>query len=294
MNKLLFLTFILLGCSNTPTPHEPTSVESKIESNAPPHFPKGKNVNAIEQNTIETRFAPPEGYQRITQPNNSFAHYLRNFELHPAGKEVLLFDGRIKPNQSAHVAVLNIDVGKRDLQQCADAVMRLRAEYLYEQQQFENISFKFVSGFKANYSNWRNGKKISVKGNKVNWVNTNDDQTTRQSFRNYLNMVFSYASTLSLEKELKPKRLKEIQIGDVFIQGGSPGHAVLVVDVAINEQTNDRAFLLAQSYMPAQEIHILKNPMLMPEVNPWYSVQEIENQLFTPEWTFERGDLRGF
>lgn len=292
MNKILIFAGIIASCSNPPS--NPTYVESKIESHVPAHFPKGKKINATEQNTIATRFTPPDGYQRTPQAANSFANYLRNFELHPTGKEVLLFDGRVKPNQSAHVAVLKIDVGKRDLQQCADAVMRLRAEYLYEQQQFENISFNFVSGFKANYSNWRNGKKISVKGNKVNWVNTNDDQTTKQSFRNYLNMVFSYASTLSLEKELKPKNLRDIQIGDVFIQGGSPGHAVLVVDVVINEQTNDKAFLLAQSYMPAQEIHILKNPMLMPEVNPWFSVQGVDNELFTPEWTFERNDLRGF
>ena len=51
-----------------------------------------------------------------------------------------------------------------------------------------------------------------------------------------------------------------LQPGDVFIKGGSPGHAVIVVDVAIYTQTGKKVFLLAQSYMPAQQIHILVNP----------------------------------
>ena len=51
-----------------------------------------------------------------------------------------------------------------------------------------------------------------------------------------------------------------MQIGDVFIKGGFPGHAVVVLDMAENDRTGQRVFLLAQSYMPAQDIHIMKNP----------------------------------
>lgn len=36
----------------------------------------------------------------------------------------MLYNGSQKPNQSVHYAVFDIDVGKEDLQQCADAVMR--------------------------------------------------------------------------------------------------------------------------------------------------------------------------
>jgi Domain of unknown function (4846) len=74
----------------------------------------------------------------------------------------------------------------------------------------------------------------------------------------------------------------------VFIRGGFPGHAVLVVDVAENA-SGKRIFLLAQSYMPAQDIHILRNPNA--RIDPWYHAVDRGN-LVTPEWTFQYTDLK--
>ena len=103
--------------------------------------------------------------------------------------------------------------------------------------------------------------------------------------------IFNYAGTYSLEKELQQIPINDVQIGDVFIQGGFPGHAVVVVDMAENE-TGEKRFMLAQSYMPAQDIHILKNPTNR-KLSPWYSTN-FEGNLYTPEWTFEASDLRRF
>jgi Domain of unknown function (4846) len=101
-----------------------------------------------------------------------------------------------------------------------------------------------------------------------------------------------YAGTLSLSKELKSKQVKDLSIGDVFIQGGSPGHAVIVVDVAIKGSNGEKVFLLAQSYMPAQEIHVLVNPN-DGGFSPWYSA-DFGEELVTPEWTFKRDMLKQF
>ncbi len=79
-----------------------------------------------------------------------------------------------------------------------------------------------------------------------------------------------------------------MEIGDVFIQGGSPGHAVIVVDLVVNSTTGEKRFLLAQSYMPAQDIHVLKNPN---STDSWYSMSEV---IETPEWTFRSSDLKRF
>jgi hypothetical protein len=76
-----------------------------------------------------------------------------------------------------------------------------------------------------------------------------------------------------------------------FVHGGLPGHAVIVVDVAVNEKTGDKIFMLAQSYMPAQEIHVLRN--FSSEFSPWY-VENFEEELETPEWTFDPGELMRF
>jgi hypothetical protein len=42
-------------------------------------------------------------------------------------------------------------------------------------------------------------------------------------------------------------------VGDVFIRGGSPGHAMLVVDMG-EDAAGRKIYLVAQSYMPSQLI----------------------------------------
>lgn len=241
-------------------------------------------------NTIQTRILPPSGFVRETAAPGSFAAYLRNLSLKAHGSDVKYHNGLSKGKSWVYAAVVDMEIGTRDLQQCADAVIRLRAEYLYKQKRYNEISFNFTNGFKAAYSEWMKGKRISVKGNTVNWTQTAKPSNTYSDFRKYLDIVFTYAGTLSLSKELKAKKLNNIKIGDVFIQGGSPGHAVIVVDIAVNPKTNDKVFLLAQSHMPAQDIQVLNNDE---EQCPWYSLN-FGNTLATPEWSFNKTDLKEF
>lgn len=245
-----------------------------------------------EGKTILERFSPPESFKRIEIDSNSFESYLRNLPLKEAKEKVKYFDGRTKNKSNVYDAVVDLPIGKRDLHQCADAVMRLRAEYFYVQKKYDSIHFNFTNGFRADYANWRKGKRISVNENNVSWQNSGQPSDSYKSFWKYLEMVFSYAGTASLEKEMKPISIGEMQIGDVFIKGGFPGHAVIVVDIAENESTGEQLFLLAQSYMPAQEIQLLKN-LNNSELSPWYS-SEIKGQLKTPEWTFTKNQLKRF
>ncbi len=243
--------------------------------------------------SISTRFSPPQGFIREELDKESFASYLRSFPLLGSKEPVYLYNGNLKGNQSTHEAILDIDVGDRDLQQCADAVMRLRAEYLWNQKQYDEIAFNFTNGWKFEYEKWREGNDLVVNGNTTSWKPGSSPKESYQDFRKYLDWVFMYAGTLSLSKELKPKKIEDVEIGDVFIYGGSPGHAVVVVDLAVNETSGDKAFILAQSYMPAQQIHVLKNDENKDE-SPWYFLSEVGAQLNTPEWTFQRDALMSF
>ena len=165
-----------------------------------------RQVETTDGTTISQRFQPPAGYQRTEAPANSFALYLRNLPLKPADAPVYLFDGRLKSNQSAHAAVVDMDTGNRDLQQCADAVMRLRAEYLFAQKQYADLHFNFTNGFKAEYAKWRHGQRVKVEGNRCEWFSTNLLSTSYESFREYLDLVFMYAASNAKKRSLRCKR----------------------------------------------------------------------------------------
>lgn len=220
--------------------------------------------------TVGGRFGPPPGYARASVADGSFGAFLRRLPLRPGRPPVLLHDGREKANQAAHVAVVDLDVGKRDLQQCADAVMRLWAEHLRAQGRAGEICFRTAGGERLRFSGKARG------------------------FRGFLDRVFAFANTASLARQLVPVGDPlRVEPGDVFIEsarGGRFGHAVIVVDVA-ERADGRRAFLLAQSYMPAQEIHVLRNPR--DPSTPWYEATA-DGSVETPEWSFGPGSLMRF
>ena len=237
---------------------------------------------------IKDRINVPKGFTRVSYKKKSFGAFLRNYPLCDSGQPVLLYDGREKGNQNAHVAVFAMDVTDGDLQQCADSVIRMYAEYFYKYKQYDKMKFQFVNGFSCDFDKWSQGMRVSVDGNDTNWYQGASADNSKDALESYLRTVFGYASTLSMEQESEAIKIEDIQVGDIFIRGGSPGHVVMVVDVCENEK-GEKAFLLAQGYMPAQQFHILKNPKH--EDNPWYYETEISYPFHTPEYTFEEGSL---
>ncbi|WP_367566208.1 DUF4846 domain-containing protein [Lacrimispora sp.] len=239
--------------------------------------------------TLEERFSVPEGYARVEKPLGSFQAYLRQYHLKPDKSPVLLHDGREKAAQDIHAAVFAMPMVEGDLQQCADSVIRMYGEYFWLMEDYESISFHLTNGFLMDYSSWMSGKRLSVNGNQVSWITKASYDNSRESFTKYLRQVMVYAGTLSLDKESSPVEEGKILAGDLFIRGGSPGHCIMVVDTAEDSQGN-QCLLLAQGYMPAQEFHVLKNPLH--EEDPWYYESEIQDTLITPEYVFEKGSLK--
>lgn len=290
---LLFVT-LFESCAQEPKKEQAitntTTISSMDVSQLRMEEPKIINPSGT---TLETRIRTPANFQRIYANEDSYASYLRHLPLKSHGSEVMLYDGSTKPNYDIYEAVIDLAIGTKNLHQCADAVMRLRAEYLWNQKRYEDIHFNFTNGFRVDYSKWMTGNRMVVSGNKSYWVDSSTPSNTYQDFWEYMELIFNYAGTLSLSKELVPVVLEDIKIGDVFIWGGSPGHAILVIDMAENVNTKEKIFLLAQSYMPAQETQILRNPNNF-ERSPWYAVAESVDGVITPEWTFNVDELKRF
>ncbi len=280
---------VLLGCHHETMPLE-ESVEQpgeilKDESEANvPEKPVQEQLVDPEGMTLETRILPPEGYTRTFAEEGSLTDFLRDYLLKEDGAPVLLYDGDEKRNQSAHAAVFMLPIENVDLQQCADSVMRIYAEYYWHSGQYEKIVFHFTNGFLCEYTKWMEGYRVKVSGNTVSWEKSSGYDDSYETFVKYLRMVFNYAGTLSMDTyESETIALSELAVGDVILKGGSPGHVVMVVDSCENAD-GKKAFLLAQGYMPAQEFHVLNNPVH--DNDPWYYEKEMSFPLYTPEYTF--------
>ena len=239
---------------------------------------------------LARRVAVPPGCQRVPVAVGSWGEWLRGLPLKPAGTPARLYNGKLKNNQAVVAAVVNIDPGTIDLQQCADAVLRLRAEYLFSVNP-NKIHFHLTTGYDAWFSDYLAGTTFRVQGEQVSAAPKPTEAATHAALGRYLLPVFGYAGTRSLSREVQPVPLAQAQPGDVLVHGGSPGHAVLVADVAINPRTGQRYLLLMQSYMPAQNIHLLRN-VAQPALGAWFAVPGPQAAEFdTPEWTFTTTEL---
>jgi hypothetical protein len=239
---------------------------------------------------LAARFAVPPGCQRVPIAAGSWGEWLRGLPLKPVGIPARLFNGKLKDNQAVVAAVVDIDPGTTDLQQCADAVMRLRAEYLFSVNP-NKIHFHLTTGYDAWFSDYLAGTTFRVQGEQVSPAPKPAEAATHAALDRYLLPVFGYAGTRSLSREVQPVPLAQAQPGDVLVHGGSPGHAVLVADVATNPRTGQRYLLLMQSYMPAQNIHVLRN-VDQPALGAWFAVPgPAAEQFDTPEWPFATNEL---
>jgi hypothetical protein len=230
--------------------------------------------HAPDAQSLAARFDPPPGAQRIAVADGRFGDFLRHLPLLPRGARVHLWNGALKPRQDVHAAVVDLDVPPRDLQQCADTIMRLWAEYRYGRRL--PVAFHPDPG---------QPRALTYAGH------------DRRSFMRWMLGVFGDAGSASLQAEL-PRATGEARPGDVLIQGGYPGHAVIVLDVAVAGDGR-RWLLLGQSYMPAQQLHVLANPASSPSAtSAWYDAAALTSPtgLKTPEWwrPFFTRDLRRF
>jgi hypothetical protein len=232
------------------------------------------------EDVLSRRFEPPVGYTRVGLPKGSFGAWLRELPLAEAGTPVRSYDGALLlPADHDNVAaVTTLDIGKADLQQCADAVMRLHAEWLWHSGRASEASYASGGGAIA-WQRYRDGWTPQPQGNKFVWTKTSRGRADdHASYRRYLDQVFSWSNTVALRQHSQEVDKSELRPGDFFILPGSPGHTVLVLDVA-RAPDGRTAALLGQSYMPAQSFQVLRpSPR-----QSWFALDD-DNGIKTPFW----------
>jgi len=223
--------------------------------------------------TIKTRVNLPDGFQRVHYPEGSFQSYLRNYQLLPSGSKIINYDGSEYFWQHGHIGILDIEVPSNGLQQCADALIRVRSEYLWDTDRKDEIGFNFTSGHYCSWAQYAAGFRPKIKGNKVTFHKTAPANHQKENFYRYLNLIYTYSGTLSLYNELaKINDAKQLKIGDMLIKGGSPGHIVLICDEAVNAK-GEKIYLLFQGNTPAQSVHLVKN-LENSAISPWYRLEK--------------------
>ncbi|KEY18351.1 DUF4846 domain-containing protein [Kaistella antarctica] len=291
MKKAILFTLLifLFNCeksSNSEIKNEANKSSAVLET------PSSIKINE-DKNTVKERFPAPEGYSWVEVRPNSFGHYLENFALKKYSSPILKYNGTEIETQHLHEAIFVIDTGTKDLQQCADALIRLRAEYLFQLKKFDEIKFHFTSGDLMTWNDYKKGTRAFVNGNSVKFKKTENFDDSKENFRKYLDLIFTYAGTISLNKETKPVlKTNDLKTGDLLITAGSPGHIVFIAGVSEN-QKGQKLFLLAEGFTPAQSIHLLKNPF-NPKISPWYELDVNSAETKTARYFFEPSNFRSF
>lgn len=260
----LFALLALISCNTLNSEGVLTSSSLNFEEST-------SMINQFGKTVLE-RIDAPFGYTRVRVNAEGFGAYLRTLPLKPAGSLVTYYNGETKPNNNIYVSVVDMPISDRNLQLSTDSVMRLISEYLYSKKEYDRIVFH-------------------ADKQPLSFVDFAHNDFTQDKFNQYMDYVMEEVNTPSFCADLKSIPLRDIKIGDIFVQNSLPnGHAVIVVDMVENRK-GEKLVLLAQGFYPAQEIHLLANPN-QDELSPWYLIKE--GNLLTPEWRFMSTDLMRF
>jgi Domain of unknown function (4846) len=222
--------------------------------------------------TLEARFPTPPGYQRVKVASGSFAEWLRSLPMAPEGTPAKSFDGRetLAADDDYLAGVIAIDIGSSDLQQSSDVIVRLHAEYLWSRGERDKISYLSATKLSMPLARWEKGQRLIPNGPNVFWaVKGKPAEVDHAEFRKYLDAVFNWANSSSLSPRSTPVAdPKELLAGDFFLQGQSPNHVAVVLDLA-EKPSGERVALLGQARNPAESIHVMRPG----KATPWFSVR---------------------
>jgi Domain of unknown function (4846) len=188
--------------------------------------------------SLSTRIAPPEGFTRVNVVTGSFADWLRHLPVAPAERAVTNSRKQIvyQPGDPRIAAVIDLQPGAGNLLLAPAMMVRLRAEYLWAARATEQLAFHYTSGHLSRWSDWAAGARPTVHGKQVSFKKDRPEDDSRDNFCGYLETIFRYTTVYSLLQDMEKASSDSIAAGDVFVTTSKGGHAVIVLDVAANNE----------------------------------------------------------
>jgi hypothetical protein len=209
-----------------------------------------------------SRISPPPGAKRVSVSAGSYAHWLRHLPLLPPNTPVRRYDGsEISWATQMTAAVVDLDVGTEDLQQCMDSIIRLRAEYHWSRGRPDAIRFPYAGGLHFSFDEWRRGLRPRKNAaGKQELAPSAAPSDGRKSLLKYLRFMFAMTGTAHYPSAPRVA-FEKLEAGDFFLEPSpSPqqlGHALVILDIA--RDTSGRTWaLVGQGFTPAQDFHILR------------------------------------
>ncbi len=292
-----------------PVDAEPSAAPSATVSAAPSSEQPDKKPRAVQpdpsrylwladkdvdmpaaKSTLSASIPAPPGYQRVEVEPDSFAAWLRDLPVAAPGTPVVDFRGdQVYPANDDYVqAVVAIDVGKKDLQQSTDVILRLEAEWRWAQGQ-RNHAYTSATKDLLPYPAYSEGKRVVAQAGHLFWVK--QKQPTKlddhAAFRDYLDVVFIWANSTAVRMQSDTVDPKDVQAGDFFMQRGKGGYSVVILDIAA-KPSGERVALLGQSLYPAMSIYVAR----LGPATSWFSLRPPDPILTAHTKDLKWSDLR--
>ena len=228
----------LIGCAMSPA-----DAETPVNAALPVDEPAAAGP-AIVADTVATAFPVPDGYAGVD--GGAFGAYVGGLRLLDPSVPVRTYDGRIVDHRAR---VIDLAMVPGDLQQCADSAIRVRADW--QRSVGQSLSFHATSGDPLPWSRFEAGEKPYDNHGRIAWKAGSSGK-----YDDWLASVFMWAGTLSLSYDTTA--VDDPRPGDIVVFGGSPGHAVLLLEVA--KRGDQTRVLFGEGYMPAQNFHVDLGP----------------------------------
>ena len=236
-------------------------------------------VPSSAQRTIGSIPLPDSACTRVIPGENSFGAWLINLSLMPAGSPVLDYRKRIyKSDEDTTIAaVVDMDISGRRLEQCMDILIRLYAQYLWDNDRSGELNLPLPGGYWLAWKDWKIGIRPVFKGIKVSYKKSAVRDDSFSQFEAYLRNIYAESHTQQFYHQYTPVQPENVQIGDFFVLKGSKSHAVMVVDLMITPAGAKYA-LIGHGDTPACQFHLLN----LRKSQPWIPLNPNTHHLPLP------------